>query len=99
MSARLYVTALGSYRVFLNGRKVGADVLSPDFTEYRKRVLYQAYDVTGSLVSGNNVNQRAAGRRLVRQRTHLGWNAFFSPPDRFVAQLEIDTPTAAMTSS
>jgi alpha-L-rhamnosidase len=54
-SARLYVTALGSYRVFLNGSRVGGDVLTPDFTDYRKRVLYQTYDVTSLLVSGNNV--------------------------------------------
>jgi alpha-L-rhamnosidase len=38
-SARLYATALGSYRIFLNGSRVGDDVLTPDFTDYRKRVL------------------------------------------------------------
>ena len=32
--ARLYVTALGSYRVFLNDKRVGDDVITPDFTDY-----------------------------------------------------------------
>ncbi len=32
-SARLYVTALGSYRMYLNGRRVGNDVLPPEYTE------------------------------------------------------------------
>src|SRR5512145_326401 len=53
-SARLYVTALGSYRVEINGRRVGQDVLTPEFTDYRKRVVYQTYDVTDLLTPGDN---------------------------------------------
>src|SRR5256885_4833857 len=52
--ARLYVTALGSYRVYLNGGRVGEDVLTPEFTDYRKRVLYQTYDVANLLERGKN---------------------------------------------
>jgi alpha-L-rhamnosidase len=53
-SARLYVTALGSYRMFLNGKQVGQDLLTPEFTEYAKRVIYQTYDVTAMLARGPN---------------------------------------------
>ena len=53
-SARLYVTALGSYRVYLNGTRVSSDVLTPEFTDYRKRVLYQTYDVTNRVKPGDN---------------------------------------------
>jgi alpha-L-rhamnosidase len=89
-NARLYVTALGSYRVFLNGRQVGADVLTPDFTDYRKRVLYQVYDVTGSLVGGKNVISALLGDGWYGSGlTWVGMH-FFSPPDRFVAQLELE---------
>jgi alpha-L-rhamnosidase len=89
-SARLYVTALGSYRVFLNGKRVGQDVLTPDFTDYRKRVLYQAYDVTPLLVSGNNAISAMLGDGWYGSGlTWIGMH-FFSPPDRFVAQLELD---------
>ena len=89
-SARLYVTALGSYRVFLNGSQVGGDVLTPDFTDYRKRVLYQAYDVTRSLVSGNNVIGVLLGDGWYGSGlTWVGMH-FFPPPDRFIAQLEVD---------
>jgi len=88
--ARLYVTALGSYRAFLNGSPVGANVLTPDFTDYRKRVLYQVYDVTSSLVQGNNTISALLGdgwygSGLTWIRMH-----FFPPPNRFVAQLELD---------
>ncbi len=89
-SARLYVTALGSYRVFLNGNRVGRDVLTAGFTDYRKRVLYQAYDVTSLLVNGNNVIGALLGDGWYGSGlTWVGMH-FFSPPDRFVAQLEID---------
>ncbi len=88
--ARLYVSALGSYRVLLNGQRVGDDVLTPDFTDYRKRVLYQAYDVTGLLVNGNNVIGALLGDGWYGSGlTWVGMH-FFSPPDRFVAQLELD---------
>ncbi|MGC1450308.1 MAG: family 78 glycoside hydrolase catalytic domain [Candidatus Sulfotelmatobacter sp.] len=89
-SARLIVTALGSYRVFINGSRVGGDVLTPDFTDYRKRVLYQAYDVTNLLVHGNNVIGALLGDGWYGSGlTWVGMH-FFSPPVRFVAQLELD---------
>ena len=88
--ARLYVTALGSYRVFLNGTRVGADVLTPDFTDYRKRVLYQAYDVSSLLVSGNNVISALLGDGWYGSGLTWIGRHFFPPPDRFLAQLELD---------
>jgi len=88
--ARLYVTALGSYRVFLNGAPVGKDVLTPDFTDYRKRVLYQTYDVTNLLVNGENVIGALLGDGWYGSGlTWVGMH-FFPPPDRFLAQLELD---------
>ncbi len=88
--ARLYVTALGSYQVFLNGNRVGTDALTPDFTDYRKRVLYQTYDVTSLLVHGDNVIGALLGEGWYGSGlTWLGTH-FFPPPQRFLAQLEID---------
>lgn len=54
-SARLYVTALGEYEVFLNGKRVGDQFFSPGWTDYRERVIYQTYDVTRDLLDGSNV--------------------------------------------
>jgi alpha-L-rhamnosidase len=53
-SATLYVTALGLYECRLNGQRVGDHVLAPDWTDYNKRVRYQAYDVTSLVRPGDN---------------------------------------------
>jgi len=53
-SARLYVTALGAYQAFLNGKRVGDEVLSPGWTDYRLRLKYQTYDVTSQITQGSN---------------------------------------------
>jgi len=52
--ARLYVTGLGYYEASLNGRRIGDHVLDPGWTDYRKRVYYSTYDVTGLLRKGEN---------------------------------------------
>ncbi|MBI5724721.1 MAG: family 78 glycoside hydrolase catalytic domain [Planctomycetes bacterium] len=52
--ARLYITALGLYECFINGRAVGDGVFRPGWTDYDKRLQYQVYDVTGLLNEGQN---------------------------------------------
>jgi alpha-L-rhamnosidase len=44
-SARLYATALGSYRFWIDGHPIGDQILAPGWTDYRERVPYQTYDV------------------------------------------------------
>lgn len=53
-SARLYVTARGLYEFSFNGTRVGEDIFAPGDTDYRKRIQYQVYDVTGLLRPGVN---------------------------------------------
>jgi Glycogen debranching enzyme len=75
-NARLYVTALGVYDVFLNGERVGADQLTPGWTNYRTHVRHQTYDVTALLRPGENV---------LAARLGDGWYCgFVGPRDRQV---------------
>lgn len=53
--ALLYVSGMGQDEVHINGVKAGDRELAPGWTDYRRRVLYDAYDVTPLLRSGNNV--------------------------------------------
>ena len=52
--ARAYATSLGLYELYLNGEKVGEDLLTPGWTSYNKRLQYQTYDVTDMLKQGEN---------------------------------------------
>jgi alpha-L-rhamnosidase len=89
--ARAYVTGLGNYKLFINGKPVGEDVLSPGWTDYFKRIPYQVYDVTGMLQKGNN----AAGMILGNMwwSSGLGWAGgaqYSSGPVRGLCQIEIE---------
>ena len=54
VSARLYATALGLYECYLNGLRVGDELLTPGWTDYNKHIQYQVYDVTDLIQSGTN---------------------------------------------
>ncbi|MHA1650149.1 MAG: glycoside hydrolase family 78 protein [Candidatus Helarchaeota archaeon] len=53
--AIVFVTALGEYELYLNGKRVGDHILAPEWTDYHKRIQYQTYDVTNLLQEGENV--------------------------------------------
>ncbi|WDR07610.1 family 78 glycoside hydrolase catalytic domain [Devosia rhodophyticola] len=50
----LRISALGLYIAFINGRRIGEDLLTPGWTSYDKRLSYQAYDVGDLLNRGEN---------------------------------------------
>jgi alpha-L-rhamnosidase len=88
-SARLYVTALGLYECTLNGHRVGDAVFTPGWTDYRKRIQYQVYDVTSHLRTGRNQFDAILGDGWAVG--HVAWNNRQSHADRpqLFAQLEI----------
>ncbi len=87
--AVLYATALGLYEVHLNGQRVGDHVLAPDWTDYRKRVRYQAYDVTTLLKRGDNTLGALLANGWFSGKIGNGANAFFGKVPAFFAQLEV----------
>ena len=52
--ATLNISAQGIYTAFINGIRVGADELTPGYTEYGKRIQLQEYQVSDLLVEGSN---------------------------------------------
>ena len=53
-SARIYATAAGVYEIYVNGQRVGDELLAPGWTSYKHRHQYQTYDVTSQIQSGAN---------------------------------------------
>ncbi|MGD2175997.1 MAG: alpha-L-rhamnosidase N-terminal domain-containing protein, partial [Candidatus Brocadiaceae bacterium] len=92
--ARAYATALGVYELRLNGQKVGDHVFPPGWTDYKKRVMYQTYDVTEMLREGENALGAIVGDGWYCGR--LGWGEkpeegrFGGRPPRFLLQLEVE---------
>ena len=70
-SARLYVTSLGLYELYLNGQRVGDQLFTPGWTSYRRRLQYQTYDVTALLRPGANALGALLGDGWYRG--HLGF--------------------------
>ena len=53
-SATAFISGLGLFELYLNGQKIGDQVLAPGLTEYNKRAFYMTFDVTGNLKAINN---------------------------------------------
>ena len=90
-NARVYITGLGNYVLYINGHKIGNDLLTPGWTDYRKRIQYQVYDITDQLKKGDN----AAGILLGNMwwTGGLGWmggQVYSEGPLRAFAQIEIE---------
>ncbi len=87
--ARLSVTALGLYVCEVNGRVVGDHVLAPGWTDYKKRLHFQEFDITALLCEGENVlgailgDGWYSGRVAWKQRQNYGLRP------QFLAQFEI----------
>ncbi len=52
--ATCYISGIGWNELYINGKRVGNNVLDPAPTDYDKRVFYVTHDVTDLLQSGNN---------------------------------------------
>ncbi|MFC2124589.1 family 78 glycoside hydrolase catalytic domain [Bacteroidota bacterium] len=48
------ICGLGHYELYINGSKVGDRFLSPGWTDYTKRYLFNTFDITEYIRSGNN---------------------------------------------
>mgnify|MGYP005852616039 CR=1 FL=1 len=95
--ARLYITARGLFEAQINGAKVGNDHFVPGWTDYSIRNQYLTYDVTDSLVAGDN----AIGIILADgwHNGRLKWGGFhknwYGQDTSVLARLVIDTADGA----
>jgi len=53
-SAKVYIMGMGLYELYINGNKIGDQVLAPVPTDYTKNVKYNVFDVTSQLQEGKN---------------------------------------------
>ncbi|MEU4420274.1 glycoside hydrolase family 78 protein [Actinoplanes sp. NPDC024001] len=89
--ATLQVTALGIVEPYLNGTRVGDDVLTPGWTSYRHRIDVRSYDVTDLITEGENAVGAIVGEGWASGR--LGWenkSAHYTDRPALYLRLELD---------
>jgi len=99
--ATLRISALGLYRAFINGKRVGDDLLTPGWTSYNDRLSYQTYEVGDLLSDGDNVIDVWLGDGWYRSQmmwVHDG--AIFNTwGDRIAAIVEIEADGRTILAS
>ncbi|MCR4032031.1 MULTISPECIES: glycoside hydrolase family 78 protein [Flavobacterium] len=54
-NAKVFIMGMGLYELYINGNKIGDQVLAPVPTDYTKNVKYNVFDVTSQLQEGKNM--------------------------------------------
>ncbi len=87
-SATAYIYGLGWYELYLNGVKVGDQVLAPPNSHYDRVNLYDTFDVTELLrQKGNAVGVMLGGGY---DSTYSKWGWKWLKSKRFILQIRID---------
>lgn len=94
--ARIYLSGLGLYELYLNGEKVGDHVLDPVLTDYRRKVPYVTYDVTGMLATGKNAAGVMLGNGWYRGLT--GGRFRFDDSLKMLFQMDVDYTDGSRTT-
>jgi alpha-L-rhamnosidase len=89
LKARLYVCGLGYHESWLNGSKLGNEVLQPAQTDYDIRNFYVAHDITTQLKIGKNAIGFWVGDGFFNQDKVWGPKGLSYGEPRVIAQLEI----------
>lgn len=90
VSATLRLTGLGIVEPWINGERVGDEVLAPGWTSYRHRLAVSEHDITGLLAEGANAFGAIIGEGWAQGR--LGWEGrrhFWSDRPVLIAELEL----------
>ena len=88
--ARLYITACGLYESRLGNVRIGDFVMAPGYTDYRKRVQYQVYDVTDMIRKGENeLTSQLADGWFRGSCGAMGRTNQFGTVTKLLAQLEM----------
>lgn len=90
-AARVFASGLGFYELYVNGRRIGDHVNGPARTEYRHRVLYDAFDITGVLQDGTNAIGMMLGNGWFNPaKKYWGWRMQWYGSPRAILQCHIE---------
>jgi alpha-L-rhamnosidase len=90
--ATVYISGLGLYELYVNGKKIDDQVLAPNPTDYRKSFFYNTHDVTAQIKNGGNAIATVLGNGrffTMRQNYKTQKHNTFGCP-KLLLQLEIE---------
>jgi len=87
VKATIYISGLGFYKLFINGKTIGEQQFAPTPTDYTKVVKYNTFDVTKELVQGKNVLAVTLGNGRYFSMRQPGVRHFGFP--KMILQLEL----------
>jgi alpha-L-rhamnosidase len=90
--ATVYISGLGMYELYINGKKIGDQVLAPNPTDYRKSFFYNTHNVTADIKTGSNAIATVLGNGrffTMRQNYKTQKHNTFGYP-KLLLQLEIE---------
>lgn len=85
---RFYIAAPGFYEAYLNGEKIGENVLDPGQTNYEDYTYYVAYDIDADSLDDENVIGVMLGNGWYNQNEVWNESMIYGQPV-FISQLEI----------
>ena len=88
-SARLYICGLGIFEAYINGQKVGDELLAPFINDYDEHFQYCTYDVT-DLLKEKNTMSVLLGDGWWRGHFGLGEPTHYDRPLTMIAELRIE---------
>lgn len=100
--ARLYITSHGVHEAYLNGSRIGTELLAPGWTDYRFHLRYSVHDV-GNLLKPGRRNDIGAwigeGWYCGRLGFRDGVRNVYGQQMGLLAQLEVDGDIVSQTDS
>lgn len=66
--ATVHIAGMGMYELFINGKRIGNQVLAPAPSDYRKTIIYNSFDVTSKLSSENAIGVTLGNGRFYTMR-------------------------------
>ncbi len=91
-NARLYICGLGLYEAYLNGKKIGQELMTPHCNDYNTWLQYQTYDITEMLQKESRL-EVLLGNGWYKGRfgfsKDLNQKPFFSDTWKLIAELHI----------
>ena len=99
-NARLYISAKGVYEAYINGKRVGEEVLTPGNSNYNYQIKYQAYDIAKYLKVGENNIEIILGDGWYRSTSGVdGDRNIYGDTISVIARLEVEREPIAVTDA